>query len=154
LMQAVWPDAAVEEGNLAHNVTALRKALGDGGARKQHIETVPGRGYRFIADVTVVSKPEPKPEPAAGISPALSWEQRLDAARRALAAKSPAPARAAHPNSTLVGRTRELAELFAGWDNALGGAACVYCLTGEPGIGKTTLFEQFLADAGARIRSC
>src|SRR5712675_2055791 len=47
LMSAVWPDAAVEEGNLAHNVTVLRKALGDIESR-QHVETVPGRGYRFV----------------------------------------------------------------------------------------------------------
>src|SRR6476646_8720824 len=55
LMRAVWPDAAVEEGNLAHNVTALRKALGDIDTRQQHVETVPGRGYRFIAKVRTVA---------------------------------------------------------------------------------------------------
>jgi DNA-binding winged helix-turn-helix (wHTH) protein len=43
LMAAVWPDTVVEENNLAHNINALRKALGDGTL----IETVPGKGYRF-----------------------------------------------------------------------------------------------------------
>ena len=43
LMAAVWPDTVVEENNLAHNINALRKALGDGAL----IETVPGKGYRF-----------------------------------------------------------------------------------------------------------
>ena len=51
LMKAVWPDAAVEQGNLAHKVTALRKVFGDKETGKQHIETVPGQGYRFIANL-------------------------------------------------------------------------------------------------------
>src|SRR5258708_30154837 len=44
LIAAVWPDTVVEENNLAHNINALRKALGDAAL----IETVPGKGYRFL----------------------------------------------------------------------------------------------------------
>lgn len=51
LMEAVWPDAIVEEGNLAHNVSVLRKALGDTPGEASFIETVPKRGYRFVAPV-------------------------------------------------------------------------------------------------------
>jgi DNA-binding winged helix-turn-helix (wHTH) protein len=58
LMKAVWPDAIVEEGNLAHNLTVLRKSLGDKETGKQHVETVPGQGYRFIANVRVVEAAE------------------------------------------------------------------------------------------------
>lgn len=51
IFAAVWPDAAVEEGNIAFHVAALRKAIdGDGPSA---IETVRGRGYRFVADVAV-----------------------------------------------------------------------------------------------------
>lgn len=57
LMQAIWPDTAVEEGNLARYVSTLRKALGENG-QHQYIETVPKRGYRFIADVKVVEAAE------------------------------------------------------------------------------------------------
>lgn len=46
LMQSVWPDSFVEENNLAQNISILRKALGEG-----YIQTVPKRGYRFVADV-------------------------------------------------------------------------------------------------------
>ena len=53
LYQATWPDTLVEEGNLAHNVSILRKALGGGKTDEQYIETVPKRGYRFVADVTI-----------------------------------------------------------------------------------------------------
>jgi len=52
LLQNVWPDAFVEESNLAYNVFALRKALGDGTDNGRYIETVPKHGYRFTATVT------------------------------------------------------------------------------------------------------
>jgi len=50
LMKLVWPDAQVEETGLARNVSLLRKALGDEGAESRFIETVPKRGYRFLAE--------------------------------------------------------------------------------------------------------
>lgn len=49
LVKEVWPDTFVEEGNLAHNISVLRKALGDDRNGATCIETVPRRGYRFIA---------------------------------------------------------------------------------------------------------
>ncbi len=51
LLAAVWPDTIVEEVNLANNVSILRKALGDGANERRFIETVPRRGYRFVAPV-------------------------------------------------------------------------------------------------------
>jgi pimeloyl-ACP methyl ester carboxylesterase/DNA-binding winged helix-turn-helix (wHTH) protein len=51
LMQQVWPDSFVEENNLAQNISILRKALGEGKEGEQYIQTVPKRGYRFVADV-------------------------------------------------------------------------------------------------------
>lgn len=53
LFEAVWPDTVVEEGNLAHNVSVLRKVLGAGKTDQGYIETVPKRGYRFVAEVMV-----------------------------------------------------------------------------------------------------
>ena len=47
----MWPDTAVEENNLNHNVSVLRKALGRTGHRPAYIETVPRVGYRFVAPV-------------------------------------------------------------------------------------------------------
>src|SRR5262245_8634094 len=49
LMQAVWPDTFVEENSLAWNISNLRKTLGDGENGLRYIETVPKRGYRFVA---------------------------------------------------------------------------------------------------------
>jgi pimeloyl-ACP methyl ester carboxylesterase/DNA-binding winged helix-turn-helix (wHTH) protein/class 3 adenylate cyclase len=51
LMEQVWPDSFVEENNLAQNISILRKALGDGNQGDPYIQTVPKRGYRFVADV-------------------------------------------------------------------------------------------------------
>lgn len=60
LLAAVWPDVTVEEGNLAQNVWLLRKTLAmDGG--DLYIETVPKRGYRFVAPVREVPIAAPQP---------------------------------------------------------------------------------------------
>jgi DNA-binding winged helix-turn-helix (wHTH) protein/TolB-like protein/Tfp pilus assembly protein PilF len=55
LMKKVWPNTFVEEANLAVNISSIRKALGEtpGGAR--FIETVPRRGYRFVAEVKEIT---------------------------------------------------------------------------------------------------
>jgi TolB-like protein/Tfp pilus assembly protein PilF len=52
LMEQVWPDEFVEEGNLAQNIFVLRKALGESVEGPKYIETVPRRGYRFSQSVT------------------------------------------------------------------------------------------------------
>ena len=51
LMKRVWPDAFVEEGNLNKNIFVLRKTLGQWDGSLEYIETVPKRGYRFVAPV-------------------------------------------------------------------------------------------------------
>lgn len=52
LMQAIWPDSFVEENNITVSMSMLRKTLSDTGGERQFIETVPRRGYRFVAEVT------------------------------------------------------------------------------------------------------
>lgn len=64
LMHALWPDAIVEETNLAWNISHIRKALGDGGDGEnggRYIETVPRRGYRFVGDVREISQTNGQP---------------------------------------------------------------------------------------------
>ncbi len=51
LMEAVWPDSFVEEGNLLVNLSHLRKALGDSADNPRFIVNVPGKGYRFVGEV-------------------------------------------------------------------------------------------------------
>src|SRR5436309_14510887 len=52
LMKLLWPDSFVEEANLTQNVSLLRKVLGEGPHDHHYIVTVPGRGYRFVEEVT------------------------------------------------------------------------------------------------------
>jgi DNA-binding winged helix-turn-helix (wHTH) protein len=54
LMDALWPDTSVEEANLSVQVAAVRKALGETSGSDSYIETVPKRGYRFVAPVEIV----------------------------------------------------------------------------------------------------
>src|SRR5215207_2252729 len=54
LLEAVWPDSFVEEGNLTFSISSLRKALGEDRREPQYIETVPRSGYRFVANVRVL----------------------------------------------------------------------------------------------------
>src|SRR6185503_5740724 len=58
LMEQVWPDSFVEENNLAQNISILRKALGEGKEGEHYIQTVPKRGYRFVADVSSAADDE------------------------------------------------------------------------------------------------
>jgi TolB-like protein/DNA-binding winged helix-turn-helix (wHTH) protein len=55
LLRKVWPGTFVEESNLTQHISILRKALQDGEGGFQYIETVPRRGYRFIAEVRELS---------------------------------------------------------------------------------------------------
>lgn len=56
LMREIWQDRFVEESNLTFNIGMLRKALGDDAANPRYVETVPRRGYRFIAEVQRVNE--------------------------------------------------------------------------------------------------
>jgi eukaryotic-like serine/threonine-protein kinase len=56
LIKFVWPDTFVEEGNLTQNISMLRKLLGESADKPQYIETVPRRGYRFVASVKEVEE--------------------------------------------------------------------------------------------------
>src|SRR5436853_867969 len=51
LIARAWPQTFVEEANLKMQVSALRRALGDGQGGHRYVATVPGRGYNFVAPV-------------------------------------------------------------------------------------------------------
>ena len=121
----VWPGIFVEENNLTVHVSALRKALGPGA-----IVTIPGRGYRFVAEIeqaaTELAEPEPEPYAAEPAAPVTNLPQRLNA---------------------VIGRDVELAEL----SDRLGEHRLV-TLVGPSGIGKTRLAIELgwrLADSYA-----
>jgi len=123
LVAAVWPDTHVGEGLLRGYVRELRSVLGDDPAAPRFIETVARRGYRFVAPLQ------------GGGERALS-----DAEARV----------AALPPSKLVGRKAELAELERRFAEAAAGVRRVVFVSGEAGIGKTTLVDTFVR--GLRVR--
>src|SRR5213082_3157966 len=71
LMEAVWPDSIVEENNLTQNISTLRRVFGETPGSHHYIVTVPGRGYRFVADVKMREAdggPQPRRMPEAAIA--------------------------------------------------------------------------------------
>jgi DNA-binding winged helix-turn-helix (wHTH) protein len=61
LMDVIWPDTDVDANNLSQNVSTLRRLLREAPGEHRFILTVPGRGYRFIADVRSVQSASPAP---------------------------------------------------------------------------------------------
>jgi TolB-like protein/Tfp pilus assembly protein PilF len=77
LMKRVWPDAFVEESNLTQNIFTLRRILGESAERLKYIETVPRRGYRFVAPVDedweAPSKPDKATQASHGAGQSSEW---------------------------------------------------------------------------------
>jgi DNA-binding winged helix-turn-helix (wHTH) protein/TolB-like protein/tetratricopeptide (TPR) repeat protein len=57
IMAAIWPDTAVEENNLTQNISTLRRLLGEKHRDNRFIATVPGKGYKFVAEVRETPNP-------------------------------------------------------------------------------------------------
>lgn len=77
LMQMIWQDRFVEESNLTFNIGMLRKALGDDAAKPRYVETVPRRGYRFIAAVEPIkTNGEQESQLPIGAAPSRVMESR------------------------------------------------------------------------------
>jgi pimeloyl-ACP methyl ester carboxylesterase/DNA-binding winged helix-turn-helix (wHTH) protein len=72
LLDAIWPETTVEENNLNHNVSVLRKALGEKATGQQYIETVPRVGYRFAATVEAA-----EPRAQAAVASAVKARQDI-----------------------------------------------------------------------------
>src|SRR5215475_14514857 len=73
IMEAVWPDSIVEENNLAQAISKLRQIFGETPGSHNYIVTVPGRGYRFVAEVMERPATPTTPEyPSTAVQPALA----------------------------------------------------------------------------------
>ncbi|HET9178449.1 MAG TPA: winged helix-turn-helix domain-containing protein [Terriglobia bacterium] len=91
LMKAVWPDTIVEEANLSQNIFVLRKTLGDTPEAHRYIVTIPGRGYRFAADVRAVTDDSESLLIASRSRSQVVIEQTESTASGTLPALSPGP---------------------------------------------------------------
>jgi len=85
LMEHLWPDAVVEENNLTHNISTLRRALGEEPTGQHFIETVPRVGYRFVAQVsgstTAIAASSVVPEPSRTLRQEIRFCTAIDGAR-------------------------------------------------------------------------
>ncbi len=138
LFKAVWPDTVVSRGVVKVCLYRIRQVLGDTTKTPQFIKNVPRRGYQFIAVVSSSQQPA-----ASGQEEVRDWK---------LETSSPSPqASSLKPQvSSFVGREAELAQLHKWLDKALGGERQLVFVTGEPGIGKTTVVSAFLERVTAR----
>jgi TolB-like protein/DNA-binding winged helix-turn-helix (wHTH) protein len=80
LLEAIWPHVVVEENNLNQTISQLRRALGERPNEHRFIVTEPGRGYRFVANVSVEPSPgnEPVPRTASSSDPTLAPPRRAE----------------------------------------------------------------------------
>jgi DNA-binding winged helix-turn-helix (wHTH) protein len=122
LLDEVWGHQFVTDSVLRTAISELRTALDDDARKPRFIETVSRRGYRFIAAPSAIPA---VPDVRANV-PAL------------------ATVRAPY----FIGRAGPLSRLRRAWDVACGGKRAVVWIAGEPGIGKTTLIDQFIASIG------
>jgi len=125
LLKTVWPETVVGEAVLTVVIRELRQALGDQAHQSQFIETVRGRGYRFIAPVTMAQNP----------------------LAREIHGPSQLPAIA--PSELFVGRETEVAQMHQWFTKALQGERQIGFIAGEPGIGKTALVASSVAHLAA-----
>ena len=150
LFQTVWADTVVSDAALTFCIQELRRALRDDAKEPRYIETVHRRGFRFIAPLTTA----PLQGPGVGAQGSVR-ELGNEVTRRpehAMSAPNPGPRT---PSPVLVGRTAELTQLHGWLDKALQGERQLVFVTGEPGIGKTTLSKPFFESTSkSRVQSC
>ncbi len=128
LRQAIWGGTVVSTTALQVCIREVRKALGDETNTPRYIETVGREGYRFIAPLAAT------PSPVSGSKFPVS---DLNIAQQ--------ETRNEKPETPLVGREAELAQLHTLLEKALHGERQLAFITGEAGIGKTTLVDTFLS---------
>ena len=117
LLEALWPDTFVQPEVLKSHVRDIRIVLGDDCKHPRFIETLPRRGYQFVAPL---SDARTATELAVELTPAK-----------------------------MVGRHKQLNELRSCLQKAFGNQQQVVFVTGETGIGKTTLVDEFVRQAAA-----
>jgi DNA-binding winged helix-turn-helix (wHTH) protein len=140
LLEAVWGDGFVTEATLNSRIMAVRKAIGDDGRTQQLIKTVRGRGFRFVGAV------EERDELHTHNERTDADEDEAGESTTIVGLSSPASTDALNTLPTF-GRATEMRHLRQRLKLSLAGQRQLIFLTGEAGIGKTTLLQTLLAEA-------
>src|SRR5262245_49916221 len=119
ILESLWPGTYVNQEVIKKYILAIRRVLGDRHDERVFVETVPRRGYQFVAEVI---------DESGGASSPFSADAK----------------------TTVVGRHGQLARLDGALGQALHGGREVVFVTGEAGIGKTTLVDLFQQNAVRR----
>ena len=128
VLDAVWLDTFVGDAVLKDNIRQLRDALKDDAASPSYIETAHRRGYRFIGKVS-------------NMEPGEAQDSSLHDHISPLTQSASLPPRVA---TALPGREAELSKMQSWLERALSGERQIVFLTGEAGIGKTSIVQAFL----------
>jgi predicted ATPase/DNA-binding winged helix-turn-helix (wHTH) protein len=134
LLDDVWPDTFVSDAVLKDCIRQLREALQDDAKSPTYIETAHRRGYRFIAAV-VESAKQPVSTQTHAVAAVLSFTPY----------RQPTPVTTGEVN--VLDREQALAQLHGWLAAAVSAKSQIVFVTGEAGIGKTTVVDSFLAQA-------
>jgi len=132
LHRAIWPDVVVSDDTLTKSISELRQALDDRSGTPRIIQTVHGRGFRFVAEVDGLESDARGPRDRTP-PPALTDDVAPEAT-----------------GPSFVGRRVELGRLRQCLGIADRGTRQVVFITGEAGIGKTALSEEYLRSSALR----
>ena len=133
LLDRVWPDTAVQENNLARQVSSLRRVLGQRPDEADYVLTIPGQGYRFVADAREIADLPAGLRDANGVHHLVVTEAASDIHDRADApppTSSPVTVSTDRPDSESSSSTKP------GWSLAAGGIAALLMTLG---VGATLL---------------
>ncbi|MGH8066215.1 MAG: AAA family ATPase [Candidatus Entotheonellia bacterium] len=160
LLGTLWPGRFVGEATLTSRMMTARRAVGDRGREQRVIQTLHGRGYRFIAEVeehhdATLTGPgqAPAPQhPAPAGRPVLPASQLMEDGPPG----APVPpsihglasvVSGVGQDRRIIGRDTELAQLHRWLQRTLDGTRQIVFVTGEAGLGKTTVVDTFIEEA-------
>jgi predicted ATPase/DNA-binding winged helix-turn-helix (wHTH) protein len=162
LLDALWPETYVQPQVLRTYMLDLRKVLGDDAAQPRFIQTLPKRGYCFLATVTdaAIKDHQPGLKDHTDRGAAAPSETSAPAANSDHPGTTPEKTAAPPPDSSqplpssyrIVGREAELADLHAQMQRLSARQRRVVLITGEVGIGKTALVDAFRRQVSASQR--
>lgn len=137
LLDEVWTGTQVTEASLNNAISTVRRLLRDDGRAQALIRTTRSRGFRFTGEVTEILARKAR----------VTTDPRTGSHRSASGFFVSTRAQQSDAPREIVGRESQLAALNGSLQKAIIGSGSVVLISGDPGIGKTRLLEEFEHDA-------